>query len=127
MNAKSAYYKICILVLLAGLLTFPMTVRAEDGDPDGTRLKALLDQPDVPKDVKESLNSNTVNYDLICSFEDLTIPGRMIWYYRLGKDHCDNKKTWNDNAATYCIYYSERCNHFQWTPDCLSTKKACPE
>lgn len=126
MNSVSEWGNTFLFILLVGLLAFPMTAQAEDGDPDGTRLKALLEQPDVPKEVKESLRSNNVNYDLLCSFEDLTIPGHMIWYYRLGQDHCENKEEWKDDGVNYCTDYSNHCNHLKWDPECLSKKKACP-
>ncbi len=125
MNAASPYCRFFLLILLAGLLAIPLTALAEDGDPDGTRLKALLQDPKVVEKMPENLKAGETDYYALCGLEELTVAGAIIWGYRLAHDKCPTKGKWESSMA-YCVKYSLECDHYKWNPGCMSDKEKCP-
>ncbi len=127
MNTAPASYKIFLLILLVCLLGSPTTIQAEeDGDPDGTRLKAaLMENPEVPKELKEAALGGTLTpseINFLCAVEVVSCVGALVWDYRRVHDKCEHKFKRVDD---YCAYYSQECGYGIWRPDCILNKKKC--
>ncbi len=122
----SVHCKIVLLTLLAGLLAFPLIASAgdEDGDPNGTRLKALLEEPAIAEKLKKSPVSSDGDFDVLCGLEISNAIGDIIWEYRRRHDDCPSRDKWT--SVTYCVTHSNTCKHFTWNPHCLYDSDRCP-
>ncbi len=128
MYYTSVCHKVFLLLMVVGLLSFPLIVQAaEDGDPDGTQLKAILEKSEAIKNFKEGQqNDDMIDkwMAIFCEVELQTLPGTIIWEYRRVHDHCPKKE---QNVRSYCFQYSRHCDHYRWDPDCRSETNTCPE
>jgi len=129
------------LVLLAALVAASWLtaspVLAGNADPTGAQLKAVVedylarapgDDTKVPI-LEKALNapagatSNELWADVLCVVEIATSIGLAIWDYRGKHDACRSETTLR-GGFSYCMYYSQYCDHWRWQPDCL-TKYGC--
>lgn len=130
--------QVTIAITLIVVLIFPATVPASDTDPSGAALRAYVEQyleTASPTDALAAkinaaggVNAQGDN-DWLCNLEivaTLSI-GYRIWETRMRSDfyyleHFSKSQFIPLNITNYCITYSNNCDHWNWSPDCLRDK-----
>ncbi len=121
---KSANSAIVLLALLAGLLIVPLMAQAEDTDPDGVKLKEILQKSEAPEKLKGAQAAGNMDFETaygVCALEAVTVIGTAIWVARNKLDACKLEYIGID----YCVGYSTNCNHYKWKANCLKEKNLC--
>ena len=112
---------------LLALTLFPMAALAEDVDPEGEKLMSLRSNPEYQAVLKEKgAPVGSVGWDIVCTAEEATVAGALVWDIRLRKDKCfDRYKKKHISAEAYCSRYSDHCDHYSWNQNCM-WDKGCP-
>ena len=116
-----------IMVLLLALISFPMAAMAEDVDPDGEKLMSLRSNPEYKAIMKDKgAPVGSTGWDIVCTAEEATVAGALVWDIRLRKDKCfDRYKKRHLSITAYCSRYSDHCDHYDWNRNCM-WGKGCP-
>ncbi len=130
--------QVTIVIALIVALTFPAIAPASGTDPSGAALRAYVEQylkTASPTNALASkinaaggVNAWGVN-EWLCSLEitaTLSV-GYRIWETRMRADsyyleHFSKSQFIPLNITNYCITYSNNCDHWNWSPDCLKGK-----
>ena len=116
---KQTFVKSLCFFMVISLVSLPVISLAGDTDPDGVKLMLLHETPKFKADLKESGAANT-DWISVCSLEAITGVGLAIWDNRRTQDSCLMVQSFA--AIGYCVYYSDRCPHYSWNPNCLQDK-----
>jgi len=123
------------LLMLVGVC-MNSAVWAGDTDPVGVRLKQAVEEyldsaPQMDnraQRLKTAMEESNWNpYDsatLLCLVEYGTVVGKLIWDERMARDECAYLLT--RDSFYYCTDYTVHCDHYQWSPWCL-TRSGCPQ
>lgn len=126
-----------VLAACLALALWPCAAVADDTDPQGSRLKAYVEQrleEAPPNDRNAALvqaqgGTSADDYRLLCGLEiggTLTI-GYIIWYARMANDQWYGERgevsAEMSNVYRYCLLYSTTCDHWTWSPTCLAERR----
>jgi hypothetical protein len=121
MNTVPSIMKSLSLILSLAGVSLPVVSLAGDTDPNGVKLMLLHEEPKFKADLIEKTgDAENTDWITVCSLEAITGVGLAIWDNRRSQDSCLRVQSFA--SIGYCVYYSDRCPHYSWDPNCLLDK-----